>query len=121
MAKQVADKGVTRMPSRRRETRVAGRVQSLGGEVAADEAPVGAVGRVADAAGARVEEPRGLGERRAVGEGGAALDEDAVRQLDVSDEDPRRAQEADGDDWAVARVEAPEKRAQPKGRPAPER
>jgi len=79
----------------------------LGGEVATDEAPVGPVRRGVDIAAANAEKAVRLGGRRAAGgEGGAALDERAVREAAVGDEDERGAQEAaEGDDGAVARVQ----------------
>jgi len=67
------------------------------------------VGRGVDVAGA--EERIRLDERRAIGEGGAVPDEDAVREAAVGDED-ERGEEVDGDDGAKARVQVPEQRRQ---------
>jgi len=93
-------------------------VQRLGGEVAADEAPVGPVGCGVDVAG--VEERVGLDERRAVREGGAVPDEDAVRDTTVGDEDSG-CEEAEGDDGPVARVQLTEERADVEARPPHQR
>jgi hypothetical protein len=80
-------------------------------EVAAHEAPVCAVGRGADITAAGAEEAVWVNGWRAVREGGAALDEEAVREAAVGDED-ERAGEADRDDGAVARVQVAEQRSQ---------
>ena len=105
-AEEACDERLARPPPRRREEADAG---TVGGEVTADEAPVEAVGRGVDVAGA--EERVRLGEQRAVGEGDAVPDEDAVREAAVGDED-ERGEEVDGDDGAVARVQVPEQRGQ---------
>jgi hypothetical protein len=77
------------------------RKQSAQGEVAAHKAPVCAVGRGADITPAGGEEAAWVNGWRAVREGGAALDEEAVREAAVGDED-ERAGEADRDDGAGA-------------------
>ncbi|KAL6610730.1 hypothetical protein ACP70R_040699 [Stipagrostis hirtigluma subsp. patula] len=100
---EVADEGVASPSPRRREAANAGRLQRLAGEIASHEAPVGPVARGPNVAAAREQEDRTFG-RRAVGDGGAFLNEHAVRQAAVVDEDERAA-EAEGDDGAVARVQ----------------
>jgi hypothetical protein len=108
-AEEPGDERIAGPPPRRREEADAGAVQRVGGEVAVDEAPVGPVGSGVDVAGA--EERVRIDERRAVGDGGAVADEDAVREAAVGDED-ERAEEADGDDGPVARVQVPQQRGQ---------
>jgi hypothetical protein len=62
-------------------------VQHLGGEIPADQAPVGAVRRGVDVAGAEGEQDPWLEDLRAVDEGHAALDKDTVGEVAVGDED----------------------------------
>uniref|UniRef100_A0A0Q3T699 DUF834 domain-containing protein n=1 Tax=Setaria italica TaxID=4555 RepID=A0A0Q3T699_SETIT len=108
---EAGDEAVARPLPGGREEGEAGRLQRLAGEVAAHEAPVGPVGRGTDVAAAGAEEAGWVDGRWAVGEGGDALDEGAVREAAVGDED-ERAGEAEGDDGAVARVHVLEERGE---------
>jgi len=111
---EAGDEGVARRPPGRLEEADAATMQRLRGEVAADEAPVRAIRGGVDVAAAGAEQALRLDDRRAVGEGGASVDERAVRQAAVGDEDVRGEEEAERDDGAVPRVQLPEERAQVK-------
>ncbi|XBJ09326.1 hypothetical protein VPH35_014422 [Triticum aestivum] len=93
--------------ARGREESDAGRVQRLGDEVAAQEAPDGPVAGARDGVVVLSQQL----ERReggAVRERGAALDERRVGEAAVGDEDGEAGPHAQGHDGAVAREEAPE-------------
>ena len=72
-------------------------------EVATEEAPAAAVGGAVDAVAVDPGEPR----RRAVREGGAHVDEGAVRDAVAGDEDGRLAADPERHDRAMGGVEAP--------------
>ncbi|OAY78818.1 hypothetical protein ACMD2_11389 [Ananas comosus] len=97
-------------------------VQELGGEVAAEGAPDGAVGGGVDAALVAGEDCAGAEGRGAVGELRAARDEGAVGEDAVGDEDGRAGggQQLEGDDRAVPPAQAAEEPLDVEIRPAAE-
>lgn len=85
----------------------AGGVEDLGDEVAAEQAPEGAVGGAGDDVVA-AEETEGGESGEAVGEGGSMLDEGSVGEGAVGDEDGGAGAYAEGDNWAILTVKLPE-------------
>ncbi|XBJ24365.1 hypothetical protein VPH35_002267 [Triticum aestivum] len=93
--------------ARGREEADAGRVQRLGDEVAAEEAPDRPVAGARDGVVVLAQQLERR-ERGAVRERGAALNERRVGQAAVGDEDGEAGPHAQGHDGAVALEEAPE-------------
>lgn len=81
------------------------RVEDTGDEVAAEEVPVGAVEGGEDGDVVAVEDLGGGGGGRAVGEGGAVVDEGLVGEGVAGDEDDGAGAEVEGEDGAVVGVE----------------
>uniref|UniRef100_A0ACD5TN85 Uncharacterized protein n=1 Tax=Avena sativa TaxID=4498 RepID=A0ACD5TN85_AVESA len=93
--------------ARGREQADARRVQRLGDEVAAKEAPHGPVASARDGVVVLAQKREG-GEGRPVGQRGAALDERRMREAAVCDEDGEAGSHAQRHDGAVLREKAPE-------------
>lgn len=86
----------------------AGVVENLGGEVATDGAPRGAVGGGADVALVAGDDFGGGEGFGAVGENGTVLNEGGVGEGAVADEDCRARPDVESDDWTVFGVECSE-------------
>ncbi|KAK3015742.1 hypothetical protein RJ639_007869 [Escallonia herrerae] len=85
-----------------------GRMEDLGGEVTAEEAPGGAVGGGADVALVAVEDSGGGGGPGTVGEDGAVLDEGTVGDGVAGNKDGRARANRKSDEGAVLEPETPE-------------
>lgn len=86
----------------------AGAMESLGHEVATEQAPKGAVRSRGDVVLVAAEETGSRERSGAVGEGGAVLDEGLVGEAAVGDEDGGAGADAEGDNGAIAGVEVAE-------------
>jgi len=104
---ELVDEHAARPRARRREEPHPRRVQRLGDEVAAQEAPHGTVAGAGDDVVVLAEEPA-LRERRAVRQRCATVDERLVRDAAVGDEDGEPRPDAERHDGAVTLEEAPQ-------------
>ena len=106
---EVSEEGVEDPVANPGEGLDAGVVEHLGGEVAAEDAPRGAVGGGADVVLVAGDDFRCGESLGAVGEEGAVLDEGLVGEGAVGDEYGALRSDADGDDGAELGVEGSEK------------